>query len=466
VKPDEECKISQGVTLEVGGQCALSPAPVNNETRSACEGMNNPLLGVHGLKYEWTTMAEFLDYLDKKPHIINLATLQGHNTLRMEAMGFDNRPPSDSELEKMKESLRASFEAGVFGFSSAGVQAPSNFAETQELIELCKVVSEHNGIYETHLRSESNGVLTSVAETLRIAQESGVKAQIAHHKAAGKINWGKLNVSLGMINEARQNGFDVGVDMYPYTYASFNLEALLPPWVRGNTVEKALEILADKSNRLRILRDMQNGIPGSGWESVLLWCGWDGVRIGCVAKPENRYLERQSLSQIAIERGCEPIDALCDILCDEGFGVLMLIDFGSEEDVETALRYPFMAPVTDALTTHLSGGGNHPRIFGTFTRVLGHYARNKKIMTIEEAVRRMTSLPASRIGIQDRGLLRKGNYADITVFNPDTVIDTATMDDPQGLSIGIEHVFVNGVHAWKDHKTTGALPGCLLRKAK
>jgi len=446
------------------GLCALSPAPVNDITRAGIEGINNPLLDVPGLHYEWNTMADFLDYLDTKPHITNLATLQGHNAIRTVAMGFENRKPNESELGKMKELLVDAFNAGVYGFSSAGVQSPSNFAATEELIELCKVVAAYDGIYETHMRSESNTLLTSVAETLQIGRESHAKTQIAHHKTGGKINWGKLKASLLMLDEARQNGLDVGVDQYPYTYASFNLEALLPPWVRGNAVEKAIEILGIPENRQRILKEMQNGIPGSGWESVLLWCGWTGVRIGCVAKQENRTLEGKSISEIAQEWGVEPIDALCDIICDEGFGVLMLIDFGSEEDVEMALRYPFMAPVTDALTTHLSGGGNHPRIFGTFTRVLGHYARDRKLMSMEEAVRRMTSLPATRLGIKDRGLLREGCYADITVFNPDTVIDTADMTNPRGLSVGIEYVLVNGVVVWKDRKVTGKLPGKLLRK--
>ena len=465
VKPDDNCKISQGITTEIGGLCALSPAPVNDDTRAAIESMNNPLLGVHGLKYEWGTMAEFLDYVEAHPHITNLATFQGHNAIRSVAMGFDNREPTDDELAVMKDLLRDGMEAGCFGLSSAGVQSPSNFAKTPELVELCKVVAEYDGLYETHLRSESNTVIRSVAETIDIAAASGVRANIAHHKTSGRINWGKLSTTLGMIDEARQNGLDVGVDMYPYTYASFNLEALLPPWVRGNPLDVALGILADKEQRPKILKDMLNGIPGSGWESVLLWCGWEGVRIGCVAKEENRYLEKQSLAQIARDRGCEPIDALCDILCDEGFGVLMLLDFGCEEDVETCLKYPFMAPVTDALTTHLGGGGNHPRIFGTFTKVLGHYARDRKLMTQEEAVRRMTSLPACRIGLKDRGLLIEGKAADITVFNPDTVIDTATMDNPKGLSVGIEYVFVNGVLAYKDKQVTGALPGKLLRRA-
>lgn len=466
VKPDEDCKISQGVTLELGGHCALSPAPVNDYTRTVIQATNNPLLGVQGLAYEWSGMAEFLDVIQARPHITNLATLQGHNAIRTIAMGFENRNPTPQELEHMKALLRQGLEAGAFGFSTAGVQSPSNFADMPELIELCKVTAEYGGLYETHLRSESNALLSSVAETLEIARKTGVRAQIAHHKAAGQVNWGKLAASLTMVEEARQNGLDVGVDMYPYTYASFNLEALLPPWVRGNSVEKALEILKNPRDRSRILREMLHGIPGSGWESVLLWCGWSGVRIGSVSKEKNRCLEGRSIQEIARQRHCEPIDTLCEILCDEGFGVLMLLDFGCEEDVETALCYPFMAPVTDGLTTHLHGGGNHPRVFGTFPRVLGRYAREKRLMPMEEAVRRMTSLPAGRMGIYDRGLLRVGNFADITVFHPDSVIDTATLEHPRSHSVGIEYVFVNGVLSYREGHTTGVLAGRLLRRGR
>lgn len=466
VKPDEICKISQGVTTEIGGLCALSPAPVNEKTRASIENMNNPLLGVHGLKYEWNTMAEFLNILKKSQHVTNLGTLQGHNAIRAMAMGFENRRPTESELKMMTCLLRESMEAGVFGFSTAGVQSPSNFADTLELMALCSVVSEYDGIYETHLRSESNAMLDAVAETMLIAKKTGVRAQVAHHKASGKHNWGKLIASLRMIDETRQSGYDVGVDMYPYTYASFNLEALLPPWVRGNNVSKALEILADESQRAKIFYDMQNGILGSGWESVYQWCGFDGIRIGAVAKPENISLQGKSISQIAKERGCSGIDVICNILCDEGFGVLMLLDFGCEEDVENALRYPFMAPVTDALTTHLHGGGNHPRIFGTFPKVLGHYARDRRLMSIEDAVRRMTSLPACRIGLKDRGILRDGAWADITIFNPDTVKDTATLENPKGLAAGIEYVFVNGVLSYKEKKVVALSGSLLLREGK
>ncbi|MDY2647212.1 MAG: D-aminoacylase [Pyramidobacter porci] len=466
VKPDDNCKISQGVTTEIGGLCALSPAPVDDITRAPIENMNNPLLGVHGLKYDWNSMAEFLDVLKKSKHVTNIGTLQGHNAIRTMAMGFEDRPPTEAELKKMMALLRESLEAGVFGFSTAGVQSPSNFADTPELLALCSVVAEYGGIYETHLRSESNAMLDAVAETLLIAKKTGVRAQVAHHKASGKINWGKLTASLRMIDESRQMGCDTGVDMYPYTYASFNLEALLPPWVRGNSTSQAIEILADKSQRPRILNDMQNGILGSGWESVYQWCGFEGIHIGAVAKQKNMSLQGKSIAQIARDRGCGSIDVVCDILCDEGFGVLMLLDFGCEEDIETALRYPFMAPVTDALTTHLHGGGNHPRIFGTFPKVLGHYARDRKLMSMEEAVRRMTSLPACRLGLKDRGLLFPGYAADITVFNSDTVIDTATLEKPKELAAGIEYVFVNGVLGYKDKQIVDLGGALLLRKGK
>lgn len=228
----------------------------------------------------------------------------------------------------------------------------------------------------------------------------------------------------------------------------------------------ALAILADKSQRPRILADMQNGIPGSGWESVLLWCGWEGVRIGYVLKPENRYLEGQSIVEIARARHIEPIDAYCEVLLEDGFGMLMIIDFGCEEDLCRVLRYPFTAPVTDGIASHARGGGNHPRIYGTFPRVLGRYAREQRLFSMEEAVRRMTALPASRLGIRDRGRLEVGCYADITVFNPETVLDASTYAQPLKPAIGIEHVLVNGVPVWEKGKITGALPGRFLRKGR
>lgn len=466
--PQTLFKVSQGVTTEFGGQCAISAAPVNDATRDEIRRVNNPLCGLGNLDYAWNSMEEYFECISKRPHINNIAQLVGHNAIRSMAMGFENRSPLESELSMMKQFLKEAMDAGAYGLSIAGVQSPSNFAFTEEYTELAKIVAAEGGLFEGHMRSESNALLESIAEMIIIGRKSGVRTQISHLKVAGSQNWYKAEAALALIREARQNGLDIACNQYPYTYASFNLEALLPLWVRGGSFEELVRTLQNSDLRKKIERDMMCGLPETGWESVFQWCGYGGITIANVNTPRNTEYLGLTIEGISKLSGKPCIDVLCDLIVEEGLGVLMLLEFGKEEDVETILRFPYTAPVTDALATHLSSkkedGGCHPRIFGTFTKVLGHYVRERNLITLEEAVRRMTSLPAGRIGLKDRGLLREGYAADIVLFNEHTVKDCSSGEKPRALSDGIEAVLVNGELVYKDKTVTGNLPGKYLKK--
>lgn len=463
-------KVSQGITTELGGQCALSAAPVSDVTREEIRRVNNPLCGLGDLDYSWSSAQEYFDTISKRPHINNIAQLAGHNAIRSRTMGFEHRPPTEKELTEMKWLVKESMDAGAFGLSIAGVQSPSNFAETEEYAALASVVAAEGGLFEGHMRSESNALLQSVGEMISIARKTGARTQISHLKAAGRQNWHKTGAVLDLIREARQNGLDVACDQYPYVYASFNLEALLPLWTRSGSFDETAARLQRQDIRQQIEQDMTNGIPGSGWESVWQWCGYEGISIANANTVRGKVYEGLTLQEIAEKKNTTCIDALCDLIIQEGYGVLMLLEFGREEDVETILRFPYTSPVTDALATHLNAEGEdgvcHPRIFGTFPKVLGTYVRERNILPLEEAVRRMTSLPAERIGLTDRGVLKEGSPADIVLFDENTIAETATRQRPRTLCDGIETVIVNGSIVYRNKTAEGNLPGKYLRKGR
>jgi len=451
VNPRAESKVRQGVTTEVIGNCGSSAAPVIEERLDLLKDQAD--LESLELEWDWLTMAEYLARLRKQGIALNVVPLIGHGTIRAAVMGFDDRPPSATELAAMKELISQAMEDGAWGFSTGLIYAPSFYADTEELIELSKVVAECGGIYCSHIRGEGKTLLDAVSEAIRIGQEAGVSVQISHHKAAGRENWGKVTRSLELIDRAREAGLDVSADQYPYIAASNALSASLPGWMHVGGKGKLLERLRDPAVRQRLRREMT--IPAEQWdETKIAYC------------KTNKDYEGMSIQEIADLRRSDPLETVFDLLVEEEATVSIVKFAMSEADVRTVMQHEAVMIGSDgrALATSgvLSRGKPHPRNYGTFPRVLGKYVREEKLLAVEEAVRKMTRLPAEKLGLKNRGLITGGMWADITVFHPERVRDQATFIDPHRYPEGIEYVLVNGTMVIKRGEHTGKLAGRLL----
>ncbi|MFQ6074252.1 MAG: amidohydrolase family protein, partial [Candidatus Bathyarchaeia archaeon] len=420
-----ESKIRQGITTEVIGNCGSSAAPLNEAIKEEIR-KTMPILEESGLKLDWSTMREYLDRLETQGIAVNVVPLVGHGNLRVCAMGFDDRAPTETGLEEMKKQLTKAMEEGAFGMSTGLIYPPSCYAKTDELIELSKVVAKHGGIYASHIRGEGDTLFSSVKEAIKIGEEAKVPVEISHHKAAGKANWGKVKETLRMIDEARAKGTDVTCDVYPYTAGSFGLSSMLPPWAHEGGSEKLLERLGNKKTREKLRKEMEEGTPE--WPSPLKAADWDATIIAQSRKhPE---LEGKSVEEIARSKEIDPFEFVFDLLIEESAAVSVVRFAMCEEDVRLVMRHPLSMIGTDssAIAPYgvLGRGKPHPRGYGAFPRVLGKYVRKEKTLTLEDAVRKMTSLPARKLGLKDRGLIKEDMYADITIFNPETILDKAT----------------------------------------
>jgi N-acyl-D-amino-acid deacylase len=367
-------------------------------------------------------------------------------------MGYANRKPNPEEMTRMKQLLHESMDAGAFGLSSGLIYPPGLFSGTAEMIELCRVVAGAGGIYTTHMRGETDTVLESVRETIQVAEVSGVSTEISHHKTAGKQNWGKCRQTLRMVDEARDKGLDITCDVYPYIAATTTLGTLLPPWVHEGGMPQMLERLRSPENRIRIEKEIANGI--AGWENYQKAAGWDGILVA-ISRKKKEY-EGKTLQDIADDKKVSPAEALFDILIETDGEILMDVFYMCEDDVSYILKHPAVMVASDSLKAH-------PRYYGTFPRVLGKYVRQDRVITLVEGVRKMTSMPAQKLGLRDRGLLAEGKCADIVVFDPNKIEDRGTFLQPQQSPVGISHVLVNGQVAVRNGKYTGTLSGQLLR---
>ncbi len=449
-------KLSQGVTTVVTGNCGLSVAPVNEETLDILKSYTG-ILG-EDVEFAWRSYKEFLKNLEGINGIgTNFVGLIGHGTLRIAVMGMEARDPTKEELEEMKRLLAQSMEEGAFGMSTGLIYPPGVYSKTEELIELSKVVAQYGGFYASHMRDEGDRVVEAVREAIRIGREAGVPVEISHHKTAGKRNWGRSKETLKLIEEARDEGIDVTVDAYPYTAGSTYLASLLPPWAHEGGEEKLKERCRDPETRLEMKKfieekeDWQNFIKEAGWENIVV-----------TYSPNFPEIVGKNLGEISKLWNKDPFDALFDILSEDGTRADMIIFMMNEEDIERILSKPFTMIGTDGLDT---GEGNpHPRTYGTFPRVLRFYVREKKVITLEDAIRKMTSLPAQKLGLKDRGLLREGFWADIVIFDPKTIRDKATYDNPRATPEGIEYVIVNGVVSVEKGELTGEKGGKVLRR--
>ena len=468
VHRDMENLVHQGITTVVAGQCGSSLAPLSDLSREEAEkSLQGSLPEGVELKLTWSTFEEYLREEEKERMGVNVAHMVGHGAVRAAAMGFEARPPTDEELDHMRELVEEAMKAGAFGLSTGLIYPPGLYAETSEIVELAKVAARFGGVYDSHIRGEGRGLMKALREALEIGFQAGIPVQISHHKIASKRLWGKSVETLKLFEEARSKGLDVTLDQYPYVAGSTSLMALLPPWVHDGGREKALERLRDEEARKKIRRDISEGIEG--WENFAGELGWSNVYVTYVQSEANKHLEGLNLTEIKEKKGVkDEFEALFQLLLEEEGSASMVIFYGDEEDVKRIMRSPLHMVGTDAGSCAAHGpfrrGKPHPRHYGTYPRVLGKYVREEQTLTWEQAVRKMTSLPAQRFKLWDRGLLKPGFKADITVFNPDTIIDKATFTDPHQYPEGIVHVIVNGGIAIEDGSLTKQRFGVTLRK--
>ncbi|MFP3952436.1 MAG: N-acyl-D-amino-acid deacylase family protein [Candidatus Bathyarchaeia archaeon] len=465
---DMESTLHQGITTVMAGQCGSSPAPISDEIRGTVQKRVNDQLpeGVE-LEVNWTTFDDYLREEEKAGLGANVGHLVGHGAIRAACMGYDDRKPTDEEMECMRDLTGEAMKAGAYGISTGLIYPPGMYAETKELIEVAKVAAMYGGIYDSHIRGEGRTLMEALREALEIGETAGIPVQISHHKIASSSLWGSSRETLEKFEEARERGIDVTVDQYPYKAGSTGLMALLPPWAHDGGTERALERLEDEELRNRMRKDIAEGIPG--WENFAGELGWENVYVTSVKTDENKELEGKNMEEIKELRGDpDEYTALFNLLLEEEGGAGMVIFYGDEGDVRQIMRHPLQMVGTDASSCTVTGpfsrGKPHPRHYGTYPKILGEYVREEGIMRLEEAIRKMTSFPAQRFGLLDRGLLRPGMWADITIFDPDTIRSNSTYQDPHHFPEGIHYVIVNGEVAIDEGEYTGILSGRTLRK--
>ena len=458
LNPRAESKIRQGVTTEVVGNCGYSTAPA---LPGKVEALRDYLAaGAPWLEFRETSFGQYLDSFPATS--VNTVMQVGHATLRLMAMGLEDREPSDGEMAEMVRLLEEGLEAGALGMSCGLFTAPGNYAQSGELRTLAGVLARHDATYASHIRDEANHCFEAVREAIAIGETTGVRVQIAHLKLSGMDNWGKVAELLEVIQAARDRGVDVNCDQYPYTAGTNPLRNLLPLWVQQGGVEAMVARLGDREVRRRISGDIErDGLTNFGRIE-----SWDSVRIAI--SPNQPELAGGTVGHIAAQRSCDPLDAVCDILVADGGHTRIVVTSMSEEDVQQILRSPMVMVGSDgnSLATHgITGQGKpHPRFYGTFARVLGHYVRDLGLIALPLAVHKMTGGSAAALRLIDRGTLQEGNWADITVFDPQRIAELATYDDPHQYATGVSTVLVNGTVVVEGGAHTGQLPGKVLRR--
>lgn len=466
LNPKCESMIHQGVTTMVLGQCGASLAPLKPQYRNhfhAIIPLYAPKWHIESLG--WETFAEYLRKIDDVEISCNTAFLVGHATVRVAAMQFERRAPTREELDQMKESVDEAMQAGAFGFSSALALAPGAYAEVEELIELLKIVGQYGGAYFAHIRDEADRIIESLRETIHIGEKAGVPVQIAHLKALGKQNWGRTLEILPLLNEANTRN-EVYADQYPFRAASVYLAIVLPPWVQEGGVEPMMERLRNPEELVRVRQEIEEGTKG-GWQNIIHGCGYGEILVTSVKTEQNKDIEGKSLTEIGEIRGVDSFTATIELLLEEKADVVIVFFGMAEEDVQTIMKNPYVMIGSDgwALSPQgpLAGGMPHPRTYSTFPRVLRKYIREENVLSLEEGIRKMTSFPAQRLRLQDRGLLREGMAGDIVIFDPETIQDNATFTKAHQFPSGISYVLVNGTLVIEEGQHTGATPGKVLR---
>jgi N-acyl-D-amino-acid deacylase len=452
-----ESHLRQGITSEIIGEGG-SPAFWTAET------VERDSLDALGISFDWSGFHGYFDTLSRRGVAINVGTLVPATMVRRQIVGLENRDPTADEMARMQAMVDEAMKNGAFGLSSALIYPPGSFAKTPELVALATVASRHRGVYVTHVRGESFNLFNALEEAVRIGREARIPVVIFHLKVAARQNWGRMGEVIGKLTEANRSGVSVQATMYPYAAGGTGLAASLPLWVQEGGREKMLERLKDPATRTRARREIETTIDG--WENLILGSTFEGIQIASVPREADRSVVGKRIAQIAAERGQDPWDVFFQLLLDTGRRVGALYHMMSEEDVTTGLQWSSVSIGTDAAAIRAEGplaqGSPHPRAYGTFPRILGKYVRDERALTLPEAVRRMTSLAAAQFGLAERGTIREGYFADLVVFDPNTVKDTASFEKPHQYPIGIHHVIVNGVPVLSANGLTGAKPGRAL----
>jgi len=463
---DPQCsqKVRQGVTTTVTGNCGFSLAPLSD---THCHDFRaaSALMGGNQLGDDFWSLRDFAQYLARltaaKPGI-NVVPLVGHGTIRIALIGYENRAPSESEMAQMKHMTAEAMQAGAFGLSTGLIYVPANYALTGEVVELARVAAAYGGIYTTHMRSESDYEMAAIDETLKIARQAGIATHISHHKVAGRKNWGNSRLTLKTFADARAAGLVVTWDQYPYRAGSTFLPAALPPHIQAQGARQVAEKLKDPAVRRRIRQEIESG-SDSSWENLIGGAGFDNIVVS--AAPRHPDFVGKSIAAIAAMTGTDPFDVYFDLVVAEQMEAGIVIFMMDDEDIERILKDPVTMIGSDGIPV-FGSAKPHPRMTGTFPRILGRYVREKAVITLAEAIRKMTSLPAQTFGLNQKGILRPGMDADLVVFDPDTVVDKGTFEDPLQSPEGIHWVIVNGEIAAEGGKITGATSGKVLRRGE
>lgn len=447
--------IVQGVTLEVLGE-GDSWGPLS-------ESMKSDMAASQGdIKYdiEWTTLGEYLEFLEKKGVSANIASFVGTATVRIHTVGYDNRPPTAEEMDSMKLLVRQAMEEGAVGVSSALEYVPASFASAEELTELSRVAAEYDGMYISHIRNEDDTFLEAIDDFLRIPAATGIRSEIYHFKQVGRTNWDKLDKAVAKIDSARAAGLRVTADMYNYPASSTGLGIIMPEWVQEGGFDKWVARLRDpKVRKVVEPKIMKTILRKQGTPEKIIVIGFDTDSL--------KYLQGKTIAEIAAMRGTSPGETVMDLIIDDGSNVSAVFFSMSEDNLRKEIEVPWMSFGSDGKSMAPEGvflkSATHPRAYGNFARLLGKYVREEKVIPLEEAVYRLTSLPATNLKLDRRGALKVGYYADVLVFDPQKIQDHSTFEDPHQLSTGMSHVFVNGVQVLRDGEHTGALPGRVVR---
>lgn len=456
--------IKQGVTLEVFGE-GWSGGPLNEEMKAKLQKEQGDI------KYpvEWNSFGGFLEFLEKKGVACNIASFVGATSVRVHEVGYENRAPTPAELENMKALVRQAMEEGAVGLGASLIYAPAFYASTEEIIELCKVISEYDGLYISHLRSEANGLMEAYEEMIRIATEAKVRAEIYHLKAAGQENWGKMDGLIQKIEAARAQGLEITADMYTYTAGATGLDAAMPPWVQEGGDKVWAQRLRDPAVRKKVLQEMVT--PTKEWESLYLAAGSpDRVILVGFETDSLKYLTGKTLAEVAALRGKSAEETAMDLVIDNDADVDCVYFLMSEENVKKQIALPWVSFCSDSESRAPEGvflkSSTHPRAYGNFARLLAKYVRDEQVISLEEAVRKLSHLPAQNLRLEKRGLLEPGYFADLVVFDPEKIQDHASYEEPQQFATGVVHVFVNGQQVIENGEYTGVMAGRFVKRGE
>ncbi len=453
-------EIRQGVTTQIMGE-GWSMGPLNQQMKKQVVAEQDDIK----FDLEWTTLAEYLKYLEKRGVSQNVASYVGATTVRQYVLGERDVQPTAAQLQEMRELVRQAMEEGALGVGSSLIYAPAFYARTEELIEMCKVAARYKGKYISHLRSEGNEWVKAVEELIRISREAGLPAEIYHIKAAGRRNWNKVDRVLALINAARRSGLKITADMYMYPAGATGLNASLPPWTMDGGYEALFKRLEDPVTRQKIAAEVRT--PSDKWENLYLAAGSaDRVLLVGFKSEKLKPLTGKTLAEVAQMRGKDVVETIMDLILEDRSRVGTVYFLMSEENIKKELRQPWVSLGSDASSMAPEGvflkSSTHPRAYGNFARLLGKYVREEKVISLTDAVRRLTGLPATNLALDHRGFLRTGMFADVVVFDPATIADRATFENPHQYAVGMKHVFVNGQQVLKDGEHTGAKPGRAL----